>query len=157
MLTQHTMLHDLFTIGVNGKTSGVWKHLMPTVDVTPLVFYTKDQFSCRFTNRFPQQAKLYSYSQSNTIVQNTHNESTFYLHCWESPASTTHLYLQLCSKLFNPPDIFPLTSIVNKSCNIERCVKSMRPIFQNKIVSQGLERILSIYRRTTMSGQPPLS
>ena len=65
--------------------------------------------------------------------------------------------IQLEAKVFNPPDIFPLISIVNRSCNIERCVKSMRPIFQNKIVSQGLERILSIFRRTTMSGQPPLS
>ena len=65
--------------------------------------------------------------------------------------------IQLEAKVFNPPDIFPLISIVNKSCNIERCVKSMLPIFQNKIVSQGLECILSMFRRTTMSGQHPLS
>ena len=65
--------------------------------------------------------------------------------------------IQLEAEVFNPPDIFPLISIVNKSCNIEHCVKSMLPIFQNKIVSQGLERILSIFRRTTMSGQHPLS
>ena len=53
--------------------------------------------------------------------------------------------IQLKAEVFNPPDIFPLISIVNKSCNIERCVKSMLPIFQNKIVSQGLECILSSY------------
>ena len=31
MLTQHSMLHHLFTIGVNGKMSGGWIHLMPAV------------------------------------------------------------------------------------------------------------------------------
>ena len=31
LLTQHSMLHDLFTIKVNGKTSRGWIHLMPTV------------------------------------------------------------------------------------------------------------------------------
>ena len=72
-------------------------------------------------------------------------------------AYLAQLQIQLKVEVFNPPDIFPLILIVNKSCKIERCVKSMRPIFKNKIVSQGLERILSIFRRTTMSGQPPLS
>ena len=65
--------------------------------------------------------------------------------------------IQLEAEVFSPPDIFPLISIVNKLYNIERCVKSMLPIFQNKIVPQGLELILSIFRRTTLSGQPPLS
>ena len=39
------------------------------------------------------------------------------------------------SKSIQPPDIFPLISIVNKSCNIERCVKTILPIIQNLIVS----------------------
>ena len=64
--------------------------------------------------------------------------------------------IQLCSKLFNPPDIFPLISIVNKSSNIECCVNTILPIIQNLIVSQGLELILSMCRRTTMSGEHPL-
>ena len=59
-------------------------------------------------------------------------------------------------KIIQPPDVFPMTSIVNKSCNIECCVNSMFPINQNMIVSQGLELILSMFRRTTMSGQHPL-
>ena len=63
--------------------------------------------------------------------------------------------IQLYSKLFNPL-AFPITSIVNKSCNIDCCVNSMLPINQNMIVSQGLELILSMFRRTTMSGKHPL-
>ena len=35
------------------------------------------------------------------------------------------LSIQLCSKLFNPPCGFPMISIVNKSCNIECCVKNV--------------------------------
>ena len=65
-------------------------------------------------------------------------------------------HIQLCSKLFNPPDFFPLTSIVNKSCKIECCVNSMLPINQNMIVSQGLQLILGAFRRTTISYQHPL-
>ena len=34
-------------------------------------------------------------------------------------------------KIIQPPDVFPLTSIANKSCKIECCVKSMLPINQN--------------------------
>ena len=60
------------------------------------------------------------------------------------------------SRSIQPPDVFPLISIVNKSCNIERCVNSMLPIIQNLIVSQGLELILSMCRRTTMSDQRTL-
>ena len=74
-----------------------------------------------------------------------------HLRVWESKS-----VVQLEAEVFNSPDIFPLIPTVNKPCNIERCVNSMLPIFQNKIVSQGLERILSIFRRTTMSGQHPL-
>ena len=55
-----------------------------------------------------------------------------------------------------PPAFFPLTSIVNKSRKIECCINSMLPINQNMIVSQGLELMLSIFKRTTMSGQYPL-
>ena len=47
-------------------------------------------------------------------------------------------------KIIQPPDVFPLNSIVNKSCKIECCVNSMFPINQNMIVSRGLELILSI-------------
>ena len=63
--------------------------------------------------------------------------------------------LQLCSKLFNPL-AFPYDFYRNKSCNINCCVNSMLPINQNMIVSQGLELILSMFRRTTVSGQHPL-
>ena len=52
--------------------------------------------------------------------------------------------------------IFPLISIVNKSCNNERCVDTVLPIIQNLIVSQGLELILSMCRSTTMSDQRTL-
>ena len=48
--------------------------------------------------------------------------------------------MQLEAEVFNPSDIFPLISIVNKPCNIECCVKSIQPpaaiIFQWK---QGVE------------------
>ena len=61
-------------------------------------------------------------------------------------------------KIIQPPLLFPMTSIVNKSCNIECCVNStcMLPINQNMIVSRGLELILSMFRRTTVSYQHPL-
>ena len=36
------------------------------------------------------------------------------------------------------------------------CGNKMHPIIQNMTVSQGLELILSMFRRTTMSGQHPL-
>ena len=61
--------------------------------------------------------------------------------------------IQLFSKLFNPPDVFPLTSIVNKSFNIEWCVNNMLQIIQNMMVYVVLELDLSMFRRTTMSGQ----
>ena len=64
--------------------------------------------------------------------------------------------VQLEAKVFNPPDIFPLISIVNKSCNIERCVKNMFQIIQNTMVSQCSELELSMFRGTTLSGQHPL-
>ena len=35
--------------------------------------------------------------------------------------------------MYLTPDVFPLTSIVNKSCKIECCVNSMFPINQNMI------------------------
>ena len=59
-------------------------------------------------------------------------------------------------RCIQPPDVFPLTSIVNESCKIESCVDSMLPINQNMIVSGGLELILSVFRRTTISDQHPL-
>ena len=52
-----------------------------------------------------------------------------------------------------PPDVFPLTPIINKLCNIECCVNKMLQIIQNMMVSQGLEVELSLFRRTTISGQ----
>ena len=46
--------------------------------------------------------------------------------------------------VFNPPppDIFPLIPIINKSCNIGRCVNNMLRIIQNMIVSQCSEGLL---------------
>ena len=49
-----------------------------------------------------------------------------------------------------------MTSIVNKSGKIECCVNIMFQIIQNMMVSQGLELELSMFRRTTISGQHPL-
>ena len=57
------------------------------------------------------------------------------------------------NRRIQPPDIFPMTSIVNESCNIECCVNSMLQIIQNMMVSQGLELELSMFRRTIISGQ----
>ena len=53
------------------------------------------------------------------------------------------------------PDVFPLTSIVNKSCNIDCCVNNMLQIIQNMMVSQGLGLELHVYMfgRNTISGQ----
>ena len=42
-------------------------------------------------------------------------------------------HLQLDAEVFNPPDVFPLIPIVNKSCNIECCVNKMLQIIQNVI------------------------
>ena len=68
-----------------------------------------------------------------------------------------YLYtIQLEAEEFNPPDVFTLPPIVNKSCNIECCVDNMLQIIQNMMVSQVLELELSIFRRTTISGQHPL-
>ena len=64
--------------------------------------------------------------------------------------------LQLCSKLFNPLCGFPVISMVNKSCNIECCVNIMFRINKKMIVSRGLELILNVFRRTTISDQHPL-
>ena len=58
--------------------------------------------------------------------------------------------IQLESEVFNPPDVFPLIPIVNKSCNIECCVNKMLQIIQNMTVSEGLELELSIVRRTKL-------
>ena len=59
-------------------------------------------------------------------------------------------------RCIQPPDVFPLTSIVNKSCNIECCVNKMFQIIQNMMVSKDLELELSMFRGTTLSGQHPL-
>ena len=61
--------------------------------------------------------------------------------------------VQLASDVFNPLDVFPLTPIVNKSFNIECSVNKMLQIIQNLMVSQGLVLELSVFRRTTKSGQ----
>ena len=60
-------------------------------------------------------------------------------------------------KIIRPPPLaFSYDFYRNKSCNIDCYVNSMLPTNQNMIVSQGLELILSMFRRTTMSGQHPL-
>ena len=64
--------------------------------------------------------------------------------------------IQLASDVFSPPDVFPLTPIVIKLCKIEYCVNKMLQIIQNMMFSQGLELELSMFRRTTISGQHPL-
>ena len=46
--------------------------------------------------------------------------------------------VRLASDVFSPrADIFPLTPIVNKVCNIECSVNNMLQIIQNMMVSQG--------------------
>ena len=60
------------------------------------------------------------------------------------------------AEVFIPPDVFSLIPVVNKSCNIERCVNNMLQIIQNMIVSQCSELELSMFRGTTLSGQHPL-
>ena len=55
-----------------------------------------------------------------------------------------------------PIDFFGKQVVQDWACKIERCVNSMLSINQNMIVSRGLELILSIFRRTTLSGQHPL-
>ena len=74
-----------------------------------------------------------------------------HLRVWESKS-----VVQLEAEVFNSPDIFPLIDIVNKSCNIEHCVNNVLQIIQNKMVSEGLELELSMFRRTTVSGLHPL-
>ena len=56
-----------------------------------------------------------------------------------------------CAQNYSTPLAFPYEFYRNKSCNIDCCVNSMLLINQNMIVSQGLELILSIFRRTTTS------
>ena len=70
-------------------------------------------------------------------------------------AATTTVVL----KIIQPPLLFPMTSIVNKSGNIECCVNNMFQINKKMIVSRDLELILSMFRRTTnsiISDQHPL-
>ena len=64
--------------------------------------------------------------------------------------------IQLEAEVFNPPDVFPLIPIVNKSCNIERCVNNMLQIIRNMMVSQWSELELSMFGGTTLSSQHPL-
>ena len=59
-------------------------------------------------------------------------------------------------KTIQPPCIFPLISVTNKSCNIECCVNNMFQINHNVIVSQGLELIQSMFRKITILDQHPL-
>ena len=40
--------------------------------------------------------------------------------------------------MYSTPDVFPLTPVVNRSCNIECCVNRMLQILQNMMVTQGL-------------------
>ena len=63
--------------------------------------------------------------------------------------------VQLEAEVFNPPVVTPLTPTINKSCNIECCVNNRLQIIQNMMVSQGLDLELSMFRRTTISGQHP--
>ena len=60
-----------------------------------------------------------------------------------------------CAQNYSTPLAFPYDFYRDKSRNIDCCVNSMLPINQNMIVSQGLELILSMFRRNTMSGQHP--
>ena len=64
--------------------------------------------------------------------------------------------IQLEAEVFNPPDVLPLIPIVNKTCNIERCVNNMLQIIQNMMVSQCSKLELSMFRGATLSGQHPL-
>ena len=68
----------------------------------------------------------------------------------------TLVLLQLEAEVLNPPDVFPLIPIVNKSCNIECYVNNMLKIIQNMMVSQCSELELSMFRKTTISGQHSL-
>ena len=56
-------------------------------------------------------------------------------------------------RCIQPPDTFPLTVTVNKSCNTECCVNKMLQIIQNMMIPLALELELSMSRRTTISGQ----
>ena len=44
-------------------------------------------------------------------------------------------------RCIQPPDVFPLTSIVNKSRKIEYCDNKMLQVIQNVIVSQVVELV----------------
>ena len=72
---------------------------------------------------------------------------------WNMLLSRTSVQFE--AEVFNPPDVFPLIPIVNKSWNIERCVNNMLQIIQNMMVSQCSELELSVFRGTTLSGQHP--
>ena len=63
------------------------------------------------------------------------------------------ILLYSCTQNYSTLLAFPYDFYRNRLCNIDCCVNSMRPINQNMIVSQGLELELSMFRRTTMSGQ----
>ena len=49
-------------------------------------------------------------------------------------------------RCIQPPDVFPLTPIVNKSYNFECCFNNMLQIVQNMMVSLGLEPEQSMFR-----------
>ena len=75
----------------------------------------------------------------------------------ESPDMAAVVDIYSCVQNYSTaPCGFPMISMVNKLCNIECCVNNMFRINKKMIVSRGLELILSMFRRTTISDQHPL-
>ena len=77
-------------------------------------------------------------------------------HQSEGPLASRATVSTVGIKCIQLPDVFPLTPIVNKSCKIEYCFNKILQIFQDTVFSQSLELELSMFRRTTISGQHPL-
>ena len=78
------------------------------------------------------------------------------LNIYHQESGSKHRGRTVGIRCIQPPDIFPLTPIGNKSCNIEWCVNNMLQIIQIMMVSQGKKIELSVFRMTTISGQHQL-
>ena len=75
---------------------------------------------------------------------------------WNLTIKTTY-GTTVVAKSFRTPRVCPLNPIVNKSCKIECCGNKMQQIVQNMILTCGIELKLSLFQRTIISSQHPLS
>ena len=82
-LTQRSMLHDLFTIGINGKTSGGWILLLPTapaMDITlDYVWGSLGNFTSQYCSLSSCNSDCLQSIDNNYLWRNW--DMSFLIHC----------------------------------------------------------------------------